>query len=218
MGMAGQQKLKAARVLVIGAGGLGCPILQYLNATGIGSLGIAEFDVVEATNLHRQILYGPLDIGRKKAAVAIEKLAAQNPFTTYRLHDVLVDEHNVSSLIADYDLVIDGCDNFDTRYIINDACVASGKPLVYGSILDYQGQVAVFNNKGSKNLRDIFPEPPAPGTVPACSENGVLGTVPGIIGTIMAQMAINVILQRSSYENQLVLFDVGTMERTVLWL
>lgn len=216
IGLEGQQKLKAAKVLVVGAGGLGCPVLQYLNAVGVGTLGIAEFDVVDAGNLHRQILYGPQDVGCKKVTQAMKRLAAQNPFTTLIAHELKVDERNAALLIEEYDFVVDGCDNFATRYAVNDACVALGKPLIYGSILGYQGQVAVFNHNGSKHLRDVFPEPPSAEDVPDCAENGVLGTVPGIIGIIMAQAAVNVILQRASFENQLVLFDTLTMERAVL--
>jgi adenylyltransferase/sulfurtransferase len=216
IGPQGQTKLKQAKVLVIGAGGLGCPVLQYLNAVGIGTIGIAEFDLVDASNLHRQILYGPPDIGRKKVAVAMERLVAQNPMTSIIPHDLRICELNAPAIIEAYDFVVDGCDNFATRYIVNDVCVALGKPLVYGSILGYQGQVAVFNNKGSKHLRHIFPEPPNTGDVPDCSENGVLGTVPGIIGIIMAQTLISVILQRPSFENQLMLLNTLSMERVLL--
>lgn len=218
LGAAGQQKLKHTKVLVVGAGGLGCPVLQYLNAVGVGTLGIVEFDVINATNLHRQILYGTSDIGKKKLDVAIEKLAAQNPFTSLVGHAVEMESVAALELIPDYDMVIDCCDNFKTRYIINDACVLLGKPLVYGSILGYQGQLAVFNNKGSKNLRDIFPHPPLPEDVPNCSENGVLGTVPGIIGLLMAQAAVNIILEKETFENQFLLFDTLTFEKTVLMI
>jgi adenylyltransferase/sulfurtransferase len=216
IGPQGQQCLKQARVLVIGAGGLGCPVLQYLNAVGIGTLGIAEFDTVEATNLHRQILYYPEDIGRKKAEVMVERLSSQNPYTQLVHHDLKVDETNAGSLVAGYDIVVDGCDNFMTRYVVNDACVALGKPLVYGSILGYEGQVSVFNRNGSRQLRDVFPEPPPADDVPSCSENGVLGTVPGIIGLIMAQAVVQVVLDKASFENRFVLFDTRTMERKVL--
>lgn len=216
IGPDGQRRIKAGKVLVIGAGGLGCPALQYLNAVGVGTIGIAEFDVVEATNLHRQILYRPTDIGRKKAVAAMEMLAAQNPYTQLIHHDLKVDVTNATALIADYDLVVDGCDNFATRYAVNDACVQHGKPLVYGSILGFQGQVAVFNRDGSGQLRDIFPEPPDAGEVPSCSENGVLGTVPGIIGTLMAQAAVHVLLGQPSLEGCFMLLDTRNMERTLL--
>ena len=216
VGAEGQQRLKKTKVLVIGAGGLGCPVLQYLNAVGIGTLGIAESDTVEASNLHRQILYSPGDIGKKKGVVALERLSAQNPYTELLHYDLKVDQDNAPTLVAGYDIIVDGCDNFATRYAVNDACVAGGRPLVYGSILGYQGQVSVFNRNGSKQLRDVFPEPPDPGDVPSCSDNGVMGTVPGIVGLIMAQAVIQISLGEKSFENRFILFDTRTMERTVL--
>ncbi|WP_118949692.1 HesA/MoeB/ThiF family protein [Taibaiella helva] len=216
VGPEGQRRIKAGKVLVIGAGGLGCPVLQYLNAVGVGTIGIAEYDTVEATNLHRQVLYKPSDVGRKKALAAIETLHEQNPYTQLVHHDLKVDAANASALVAAYDIVVDGCDNFATRYAVNDACVQQGKPLVYGSILGFEGQVTVFNRSGSGQLRDIFPEPPDPGEVPSCSENGVLGTVPGIIGTIMAQAAIHILLEQPSFEHRYLLIDTRTMERKVL--
>lgn len=216
IGVQGQLLLKQARVAVIGAGGLGCPVLQYLTAIGVGTLGIIDFDTVSASNLHRQILYTAADEGKKKAAVAKERLHLQNPHIAIEVHDAAIDQDNASAMLANYDVVIDGCDNFNTRYIVNDACVALGKPLVYGSILGYEGQVAVFNNNGSKHLRDIFPEAPNPEDVPDCSLNGVLGTVPGIIGTVMAQTAISVILGKPSFENMFVVINTLTLERTAL--
>lgn len=216
IGLEGQQKLKQAKVLVIGAGGLGCPLLLYLNATGIGTIGIADADTIDATNLHRQVLYGAGDTGRKKVAVARERLSAQNPFTNLITHDIAVDAAHAMTLFADYDVIVDGCDNFATRYTVNDACVATGKPLVYGSILGYQGQLAVFNLEGSGQLRDIFPAPPDPGDVPDCSENGVLGTVPGIVGTLMAQATIDVLLGRCNTGNKFVILDTRTLDKTVL--
>lgn len=216
VGPEGQHRIKAGKVLVIGAGGLGCPVLQYLNAVGVGTIGIAEFDIVEATNLHRQVLYKPADIGRKKAVAAIAALHDQNPYTNLVHHDLKVDAANAGALVADYDIVVDGCDNFTTRYAVNDACVQQGKPLVYGSILGFEGQVTVFNRNGSGQLRDIFPEPPDPGEVPSCSENGVLGTVPGIIGAIMAQAVIHILLGQPSFERRYLLIDTRTMERKVL--
>jgi adenylyltransferase/sulfurtransferase len=216
IGVEGQQQLKRAKVAVIGAGGLGCPVLQYLVATGVGTIGIVDGDVVEVSNLHRQVLYHTNDTGKKKAAVAVEKLSLQNPYTTLIEHPVFIDESNVIEILSGYDLVIDGCDNFATRYIVNDAVVALHKPLVYGSILGYEGQIAVFNNKGSKNLRHLFPEPPNPEDVPNCSENGVLGTVPGIVGTILAQTAISVILGRSSFENTFLVLNTLTLDKVTL--
>lgn len=218
IGPEGQRKLKDTRVLVIGAGGLGCPVLQYLNACGIGTLGITDPDTVDLTNLHRQVLYGPADIGQKKVAVACTRLASQNPFTHLIPYEFAIGPENAAGLFADYDIIVDGCDNFATRYIVNDACIAAGKPLVYGSILGYEGQLAVFNLKGSKNLRHIFPSPPDPGDVPACSENGVLGTVPGIIGNIMAQMVLDVALDRYTAVNRFRIFNTRNLEQTVLQL
>jgi molybdopterin-synthase adenylyltransferase len=216
IGAEGQQRLKNAKVLVVGAGGLGCPVLQYLAAVGVGTIGIVDGDVVDVSNLHRQILYNIHDIGKGKADVAAGKLVLQNPFCHVQCHPVFISEENSSTIMKDYDLVIDGCDNFYTRYIVNDTAVALKKPLVYGSILGYQGQLAVFNYKESKNLRDIFPEPPNPEDVPSCSVNGVLGTVPGIMGTLMAQAAIGVLLERPSFVNQFVVLDTLTLDKSVL--
>ncbi|PUZ29955.1 adenylyltransferase and sulfurtransferase [Chitinophaga costaii] len=215
VGMNGQQRIKQASVAVIGAGGLGCPVLQYLVAAGVGRVGIFDPDRVEVSNLHRQILFTTADVGRSKVAVAIERLQAQNPHCNLVAHPLSLTAHN-TDLLLPYDLVIDGCDNFATRYVVNDACVSGGKPLVYGSILGEEGQVAVFNLQGSKNLRHIFPDPPLAGDVPDCSENGVLGTVPGIVGAIMAHTAIHIILQRPVMVNQYLLLNTLTMERTVL--
>ena len=194
VGLLGQVKLKNARVAVIGAGGLGCPIIQYLSACGVGTMGIVDFDVIEHSNLHRQVLYGPGDVGKKKAEVAKDRALAQNPDTVIELFDCALNDANAEFILSQFDLVIDGCDNFLTRYTVNDACVELGKTLVYGSILGFQGQLAVFNHQGSKNLRDLFPEPPNAEEVPNCSDNGVLGVVPGIIGTLMANEALKVIL------------------------
>lgn len=216
IGMQGQLLLKQSKVAVIGAGGLGCPILQYLNAVGIGTLGIIDFDVIALSNLHRQVLYTPADVGKKKAHTATEKLSLQNPHTQFVVIDQAIEKSNAMRLLKDFDIVVDGCDNFNTRYIVNDACVALDKPLVYGSILGYEGQVAVFNHKGSKNLRDVFPEPPNPDEVPDCSENGVLGTVPGIIGLMMAQAAISLVLGKDDYRNKFVIFDTLKMDKTTL--
>lgn len=216
VGLLGQVKLKQAHVLVIGAGGLGCPVIQYLAGVGVGTIGIVDFDVIEHSNLHRQILYGPSDVGRKKAEVAKERTLFQNPDVTIEIFDVALMEDNAQEIIQHFDLVIDGCDNFLTRYTVNDACVQLGKPLVYGSILGFQGQLAVFNYLGSKNLRDIFPEPPNAEDVPNCSENGVLGTVPGVIGTLMAQEAVKCILNVSVATNVYRIFDTMTMKITEL--
>lgn len=212
IGLLGQVALKNARVLVIGAGGLGCPVIQYLTGVGVGTIGIVDFDVIEHSNLHRQVLYGPSVVGRKKAEVAKERALYQNPDVKIELFDVALVDENAYSIISNFDLVIDGCDNFLTRYTVNDACVALKKPLVYGSILGFQGQIAVFNFNGSKNLRDIFPEPPNAEDVPNCSDNGVLGTLPGIIGTIMAQEAVKCIVGLPVITNVFRIFDTMSMK------
>lgn len=207
IGLKGQEKLKKAKVLVVGAGGLGCPVLQYLNAVGVGHLGCVDFDVVEESNLHRQVLFSPADIGKKKVDVIIEKLRIQNPETKLVGHVEKLSERNVDTILTGYDVVVDGSDNFTTRYLVNDACVRLNIALVYGSILDFQGQLALFNYKGSKNLRHLFPEPPPAEEVPSCSENGVLGTLPGIIGSMMAQETIKCIVDLKPLCNEWIVFD-----------
>lgn len=208
IGLLGQLAIKQAKVAVVGAGGLGCPILQYLNAMGVGTIGIIDFDVIDETNLHRQVLYAADDIGKKKAFIAYEKLKQQNPYSHLIIHDLVLNELNAEEILSKYDFVIDGCDNFLTRYTVNDVCVKLNKPLVYGSILGFQGQVSTFNFQQSKNLRDLFPEPPNPEDVPNCSENGVLGVVPGLIGNIMAAECIQLILAKPQLINTLLLVDV----------
>lgn len=208
VGLLGQTKLKEAKVLVIGAGGLGAPLLQYLTSMGIGTIGIVDFDVVEISNLHRQILFSPEDAGRLKVDVTKEKLAKQNPHISINTYPVMLSEENAEQMFSDYDFIVDGCDNFLTRYIVNDTCVKMGKPLVYGSILAYQGQVAVFNHKGSKHLRDLFPEPPNAEDVPSCSENGVMGYVPGIVGLYLCNVVTQLILGQFEQVNTLFLIDL----------
>lgn len=216
IGIMGQTKLKAAKVAVVGAGGLGCPVLQYLNSMGIGTLGLIDFDTVQASNLHRQILYTSEDIGKSKIACAAKRLKAQNSFTTIIEHNVVLTEENAAEILSQYDYVVDGCDNFLTRYIVNDTCVKIGKPLVYGSILGFEGQMATFNYKGSKNLRDIFPDPPNAEDVPNCSENGVLGSFPGIVGTMMAQETVKVILDMEVLTDQLLVIDTKKWSLTTI--
>lgn len=208
VGKKGQTKLKAAKVLVIGAGGLGCPVLQYLCAAGIGTIGIVDFDTVELHNLHRQILYTPKDIGRLKTEAAIEKLKAHNSEINFQSFNCVLADDNATEIIKQFDIVIDGCDNFETRYSVNDACVANNKILVSGSILKFEGQVVVFNYKGSKNLRDLYPEAPNPEDVPSCSEVGVLGVVTGTIGGIMSAMTIDILLDQFQNANTLHLINL----------
>lgn len=207
VGVEGQLKIKEARVLVIGAGGLGSPILTYLAASGVGQLGVVDFDRVEIHNLHRQILFTERDIGQYKATVAVQRLTQLNPHITIHGYCEKLTEDNVQRLFESYDYLVDGTDNFATRYLVNDACVRLGKPLIYGTILGFQGQLAVFNHRQSKDLRAIFPEMPDPKDVPNCSLHGVLGTFPGIIGTMMAQETLKVIVDAHPLHNQLLLVD-----------
>lgn len=206
IGDSGQEKLKKARVLVIGAGGLGCPILQYISTAGVGTIGIIDFDTIEIHNLHRQILYTDIQVGQAKAVVAKSVLKKLNPLLNIIAINAKLTHQNAVQIIQDFDIVVDGSDNFATRYLVNDCCVSLNKTLVYGSILGFEGQMAVFNHKGSKNLRDLFPEPPNPGDVPDCSMNGVLGTLPGIIGTMMAHEILKLIVGLPTLQNELVLY------------
>lgn len=207
IGIKGQEKIHASKILVIGAGGLGCPALLYLSSAGIGTIGIIDFDKIELHNLHRQILYSTEDIGKSKASIAAEKLKKQNQHTSILVFDEMLSETNAEKIISQFDIVLDGSDNFLTRYLVNDICVKLNRPLVYGSILKFEGQVAVFNYKGGKNLRALFPEPPNAEDVPNCEENGVLGTLPGIIATMMAQETLKLIVGMDVLKNQLLIFD-----------
>ena len=193
VGMAGQKRLKNARVLVIGAGGLGSPALLYLAAAGVGTLGIVEFDTVDESNLQRQVIHGQSDIGKSKALSARESIAEVNPLVNVVVHDVRLDNDNVMELFAQYDLILDGTDNFATRYLVNDAAVLSHKPYVWGSIFRFEGQASVFWNDYGPNYRDLYPEPPPPGMVPSCAEGGVLGVLCASIGSIMVTEAIKLI-------------------------
>lgn len=190
----GQGKLQAAKVLVIGAGGLGCPCLQVIAGTGIGTIGIADYDIVSVSNLHRQHLYNFNDAGKLKTQVASERLAAYNPFITIRPHKLLVDESNILELLSEYDLVVDGTDNFATRYLINDACVLLNKPLVYGAIHQAEGHVTVFNYQGSPSLRCLFPKDENE-SIASCAEIGAYNVITNIIGNMMANEVIKIILQ-----------------------
>lgn len=207
IGDEGQEKLKKARVLVIGAGGLGCPILQYISTAGVGFIGIMDFDTIEIHNLHRQILYTENEVGQLKALVAKKMVSELNPLIEVVTIPEKLTLENAAVIIQHYDIVVDGSDNFATRYLVNDTCVQFQKPLVYGSILKFEGQIAVFNHNGSKNLRDLFPEMPDPKDVPNCNLNGVLGTLPAIIGTMMAHETLKLILDLPTLRNELVLFN-----------
>jgi sulfur-carrier protein adenylyltransferase/sulfurtransferase len=194
VGMEGQQKLKAARVLCIGAGGLGSPLALYLGAAGVGTLGIVDFDVVDYTNLQRQIIHTTADVGRKKLDSAEEKLRAMNPFLNIRKFETRLSSDNALDLFRDFDIIADGTDNFPTRYLVNDACVLTGKPNVYGSIFRFEGQASVFATKEGPCYRCLYSEPPPPGLVPSCAEGGVLGILPGLVGVIQATEVIKLIL------------------------
>jgi sulfur-carrier protein adenylyltransferase/sulfurtransferase len=194
VGMEGQQKLKAARVLCIGAGGLGSPLALYLAAAGVGTLGIVDFDVVDYTNLQRQIIHTTADVGRKKLDSAAEKLKAINPFVNVRTFETRLSSANALELFREFDIVADGTDNFPTRYLVNDACVLIGKPNVYGSIFRFEGQASVFATAQGPCYRCLYPEPPPPGLVPSCAEGGVLGILPGLVGVIQATEVIKLIL------------------------
>ena len=194
IGEAGQARLRRARVLVVGAGGLGCPILQYLAAAGVGTLGLADADHVELTNLPRQILYGPEDVGQPKVEAAARALRRLNDLNTYQLHQLRVSPANVRELVAAYDVVVDGSDNFPTRYLLNDACVSLGRPLVSGAIYKFEGQVSVFNYEGGPTYRCLFPTPPGAAEAPDCNATGVLNVLPGLIGTVQATETLKVLL------------------------
>jgi sulfur-carrier protein adenylyltransferase/sulfurtransferase len=194
VGMEGQQKLKAARVLCIGAGGLGSPLALYLAAAGVGTLGIVDFDVVDYTNLQRQIIHSTADVGRKKLDSAAEKLKAINPFLDIRKFETRLTSENALDLLQGFDIIADGTDNFPTRYLVNDACVLTGKPNVYGSIFRFEGQASVFAMEQGPCYRCLYPEPPPPGLVPSCAEGGVLGILPGLVGVIQATETIKLIL------------------------
>lgn len=206
IGDEGQEKLKKSKVLVIGAGGLGCPVLQYIATAGVGTIGIVDFDKIEIHNLHRQILYTEEQIGFPKASTAKSVIEKLNPLITVLAFEEKITIENAARIITDFDLVVDGSDNFGTRYLVNDTCVALGKTLVYGSILGFEGQLAIFNHIGSKHLRDLFPEPPNPKDVPNCNMNGVLGTLPGLIGLMMAHETLKLIIGLPTLKNELVLF------------
>jgi sulfur-carrier protein adenylyltransferase/sulfurtransferase len=193
VGMAGQKRLKNAKVLVVGAGGLGSPALLYLAAAGVGTLGIVEFDVVDSSNLQRQIIHGQSDVGRSKAESARDSIKETNPFVQVNLHELRLDSSNVLDVFRDYDLILDGTDNFATRYLVNDAAVLLGKPYVWGSIFRFEGQVSVFWDEYGPNYRDLYPEPPPPGMVPSCAEGGVLGVLCASIGSVMVTEAIKLI-------------------------
>ncbi|MEN9233921.1 MAG: molybdopterin-synthase adenylyltransferase MoeB [Gloeomargarita sp. DG02_3_bins_56] len=213
VGLEGQKKLKAAKVLCVGTGGLGSPVLLYLAAAGIGRLGIIDFDTVDISNLQRQIIHTVARVGQSKAQSAKERIAQLNPHCQVDLHETQLNAGNALDIIAPYDVVVDGTDNFPTRYLVNDACTLLNKPFIYGSILWFEGQVSVFNYQGGPTYRDLFPEPPPPGAVPSCAEGGVLGVLCGVIGSLQATETIKVILGiGETLSGRLLLYDALKMK------
>jgi adenylyltransferase/sulfurtransferase len=217
VGLEGQKRLKAARVLLIGAGGLGSPLALYLSAAGVGHIGLVDFDVVDVTNLQRQILHGTKDVGRKKLDSARERIADVNPNVELTTYETTLTSKNALDIIEKYDIVVDGTDNFPTRYLVNDACVLLGKPNVYGSIFRFEGQASVFSANDGPCYRCLFPTPPPLGVVPSCAEGGVLGVLPGLVGTIQATETIKLILGiGETLVGRLLLIDaLGAQFRTV---
>lgn len=216
VGLEGQEKLKLAKVLCIGTGGLGSPISLYLSAAGVGTIGLVDFDVVDDSNLQRQIAHSTADIGRPKVESARDKLIGINPHLNVNLHGEGIRRDNVRDIVSQYDLVVDGTDNFPTRYLVNDACVLEDKPLIYASIFQFEGQATVFNYKEGDQrgpcYRCLYPEPPPPGLVPSCAEGGVLGVLPGVIGVIQATEAVKIILgQGTTLSGRLLLYDAMAM-------
>ncbi|AGF52126.1 molybdopterin biosynthesis MoeB protein [Synechocystis sp. PCC 6803] len=213
VGLDGQKRIKAASVLCIGSGGLGAPLLLYLAAAGVGRIGLVDFDIVDTSNLQRQIIHGTSWVGKPKIESAKQSIMEINPFCQVDLYETQISSANALDIIAPYDIVIDGTDNFPTRYLTNDACVLLNKPNVYGSIFRFEGQATVFNYQGGPNYRDLYPEPPPPGMVPSCSEGGVLGILPGIVGTIQATEALKIILGApNTLSGRLLLFNAWDMK------
>lgn len=213
VGLEGQKRLKAASVLCIGTGGLGSPLLLYLAAAGIGRIGIVDFDVVDHSNLQRQVIHGTSWVGKPKIESAKNRILEINPYCQVDLYETRLSSENALDIVKDYDIVADGTDNFPTRYLVNDACVMLNKPNVYGSIFRFEGQATVFNYEGGPNYRDLYPEPPPPGLVPSCAEGGVLGILPGIIGVIQATETVKIILGTgNTLSGRLLLFNALEMK------
>ncbi len=217
IGAEGQLKLKQAKVLVIGAGGLGCPVLQYLTAAGVGTIGIIDDDEVDQSNLQRQILYTINDVGFSKAETAAKRLSKLNPFVKFNIYKEKLTRDNAISMFNSYDVIVDGSDNFSTRYLTNDASVLTNKPLIYGAIFKFEGQVSVFNYKGSATYRCLYPTPPKPDESPNCSQIGVLGVLPGIIGSLQANETIKIICEIGDVlANKLLMYDTLSMRQMIL--
>lgn len=213
VGLDGQKRLKAASVLCIGTGGLGSPLLLYLAAAGIGRIGIVDFDIVDTSNLQRQVIHGTSWVGKPKIESAKNRIHEINPHCQVDLYETRLSSENALGILEPYDVVVDGTDNFPTRYLVNDACVLLNKPNVYGSIFRFEGQATVFNYQDGPNYRDLYPEPPPPGMVPSCAEGGVLGILPGIIGVIQATEAVKIVLgQGQTLSGRLLLYDALNMK------
>ena len=213
VGLEGQKRLKAASVLCIGTGGLGSPLLLYLAAAGVGRIGIVDFDVVDNSNLHRQVIHSTSWVGKPKIESAKNRVLEINPNCQVDLYETRISAENALELVEPYDIIVDGTDNFPTRYLVNDACVLLNKPNVYGSIFRFEGQATVFNYQGGPNYRDLYPEPPPPGMVPSCAEGGVLGVLCGIIGTIQATETVKIILgQGNTLSGRLLLYNALDMK------
>ena len=213
----GQRRLKNAKVLVVGTGGLGSPLLLYLTAAGVGTIGILDFDVVDDSNLQRQVLFSVDDVGKPKVEAAKKRLERLNSHVNFQVYNTMLTSKNALEIIKEYDLVADGTDNFPTRYLVNDACVLLGKPNVYGSIFRFEGQVSVFNYKSGPHYRDLFPTPPPPGLVPSCAEGGVIGVLPGIIGSLQANEVLKILSGiGETLSGRLFLFDALTFETRTL--
>mgnify|MGYP001591599247 FL=1 len=217
IGQAGQDKISNAKVLVIGAGGLGCPILQYLTAAGVGSIGIVDFDSVNISNLQRQVLFGTSTLGKNKAEAAKQRLEDLNDEISIVAYPKKLTHCNAVDLFHKYDIIVDGTDNFETRYLVNDACIISNKPLVFGAIYKFEGQVSIFNYKNGPSYRCIFPHPPEKGSIPNCSEVGVLGVLPGIIGVMQANEVIKIILELGNMlSGKLLCFNALTLQNSII--
>lgn len=213
VGLEGQKRLKAASVLCVGTGGLGSPLLLYLAAAGIGRIGIVDFDVVDTSNLQRQVIHGTSWVGKPKIESAKNRIHEINPYCQVDLYETQLTSANALDILRPYDIVVDGTDNFPTRYLVNDACVLLNKPNVYGSIFRFEGQATVFNYEEGPNYRDLYPEPPPPGLVPSCAEGGVLGILPGIIGVIQATETVKIILgQGNTLSGRLLLYNALEMK------
>ncbi|GIV27664.1 MAG: thiamine biosynthesis protein ThiF [Bacteroidia bacterium] len=216
-GLQHQEKIKNTSLLIVGAGGLGCPLLQMCSGIGFGKIGIVDFDTVSLHNLHRQYLYTFDEINHSKSKIAREKISSRNPFIEIVEYPILLDESNIESILQNYDIITDGTDNFNTRYLINDTCVKLNKPLVFGSIFKWTSQVALLNFKGSKHLRDIFPEPPSPEEAPSCAEAGVVNTVTTHCASLMAQLIVFATIGKGhEWSNKIILSDLWNMKQTII--